>query len=109
MEIFEGFSQILKEQSVEKSTWVCLLTQLQYFKSMKMEGYLRLKFLVYKVIVNADTWFFYFKTEYSIIAKNTKVCKPVSACSYGAQLETFEEKIEVEKISRHCPIETCIL
>ena len=67
LENFEGFSQILKEQSGEKRYLGVFTNPIAIFKNMK--------------------------TSDQISSRKQKVRKTVFACSYGAQVESFNKKM----------------
>ena len=79
----KGVSLTLKEQSLispQKSIWVRLHTQQQYFEKLKTVGYLRLKLRVFVVVDYSDMRISYFVVKY--LREDEKVSETVSACSY---------------------------
>ena len=74
---YEGFSQILKEQSGKKVTWVHLLT-------------IKKKLRVHVIVDYADTQLSNFAIEF--LRENEKIRAIVFASWYGAQVESFKKR-----------------
>ena len=104
-ENFEGFSQILLEQSGKKVTFIFTpkSNNLKIWKS----PHLKKKLLVCVLVDYADTQFSNFAIEY--LRENEKVHKTVFACSYGTQIEYFKQQKYCQKPRDTVPFKACNL
>ena len=94
-ENFEGFSQILKEQSGKKGIWCVYTFNRNNLKILK-PPYLKKNSGVRIVVDYGDTGFSIFAIKY--LRENEKVCEIVFACSYGAQVEYIEHNKMVKNL-----------
>ena len=88
---FEGFSQILKEQSGEKRYFVVFTNPIAIIKKIWKCPYVKKNVCIRVVNDYADTQFSNFAIEY--LHENEKLWESAFACSYGgAQVESFKQK-----------------
>ena len=80
---FEGFSQILQEQSGEKRYSGVFTHPKAIILKIWKPAYLKKIFCM---------WFSNFAIKTNIFQKNEKVRKTVFDCSFGAQVESFKQK-----------------
>ena len=103
LENFEGYSQILKEQSGKKSFNTSNSNNLKIWKS----PYLKKKIGIRVVVDFMDTRFSNFAIKY--LRENKKFRKTIFSCSYGAHVESLKTKQNGRKSCDTAPLkEYCL-